>query len=118
MFPHTQALSGYLLSKRIIFKLLIFDSYPLISKQLVFAFLYASYFVHPVMGKNYDSAMMASGLIGFGMGSTSNAMANMQALSEQYRYSKMAFFVVPIVGALFIDFINIFLIFGFIGFLS
>lgn len=90
----------------------------ILTMQLVFAFLYASYFVHPVMGKNYDSAMMASGLIGFGMGSTSNAMANMQALSEQYRYSKMAFFVVPIVGALFIDFINIFLIFGFIGFLS
>lgn len=90
----------------------------ILTMQLVFAFLYAGYFVHPVMGKNYDSAMMASGLIGFGMGSTSNAMANMQALSEQYRYSKMAFFVVPIVGALFIDFINIFLIFGFIGFLS
>lgn len=86
--------------------------------QLVFAFVFASYVVHPMMGKNYDSAMMSSGLIGFGMGSTSNAMANMQALAEQYRYSKMAFFVVPIVGALFIDFINIFLIYGFVGFLG
>ncbi len=90
----------------------------ILTMQLVFAFFYASYIVHPIMGKNYDSAMMASGLIGFGMGSTSNAMANMQTLAEEYRYSKMAFFVVPIVGALFIDFINILLIFGFIGFLS
>lgn len=86
--------------------------------QLIFAFIYATYVCYPIMGKNYDSAMMASGLVGFGMGSTSNAMANMNTLSETYRYSQTAFFVVPIVGALFIDFFNIFIIFGFIGFLA
>lgn len=86
--------------------------------QLVFAYIYATYLCFPIMGKNYDAAMMSSGLIGFGMGSTSNAMANMNTLSETYRYSSTAFFVVPIVGALFIDFFNIFIIYGFIGFLA
>ena len=70
------------------------------------------------MGKDYDAAMIACGLIGFGMGSTSNAIANMDAVSAKYTYSKTPYFVVPIVGALFIDFINIFIIFGFIGFLQ
>lgn len=86
--------------------------------QLVFTLLYATYICYPLMGKNYDSAMMASGLVGFGMGSTSNAMANMNTLSETYRNSQTAFFVVPIVGALFIDFFNIFIIFGFISVLA
>ena len=90
----------------------------ILSTQVLFLYLYASYLVHPLMGKNYDSAMMSSGLIGFGMGATSNAMANMHALAEQYRYSKMAFFVVPIVGALFIDFFNVLMIFGIMGFIK
>ena len=70
------------------------------------------------MGKDYDAAMISCGLIGFGMGSTSNAIANMDAVSAKYAYSKTPYFVVPIVGALFIDFVNIFIIFGFIGFLQ
>jgi ESS family glutamate:Na+ symporter len=52
------------------------------------------------------------------MGSTSNAMANMNSVTEKYVYSRTAFFVVPIVGSLFIDFINIGIIYGFISFLS
>ena len=42
----------------------------------------------------------------------------MDAVSAKYAYSKTPYFVVPIVGALFIDFVNIFIIFGFIGFLQ
>ncbi|MEG1849553.1 MAG: sodium/glutamate symporter, partial [Oscillospiraceae bacterium] len=90
----------------------------LLMLQVVLAYLFANYICYPLMGKNYDAAMISSGLIGFGMGSTSNAMANMDAISAKYAYSKTAYFVVPIVGALFIDFINIFIIFGFIGFLQ
>ena len=86
--------------------------------QVVLAYIFANYVCFPLMGKNYDSAMIACGLIGFGMGSTSNAIANMDAVSAKYAYSKTPYFVVPIVGALFIDFINIFIIFGFIGFLQ
>lgn len=86
--------------------------------QIIFGILYCTFVCFKVMGSNYDAAMISTGLVGFGMGSTSNAMANLKSLSETYRYSATAFFVVPIIGALFIDFFNIFIIYGFISFLS
>ena len=86
--------------------------------QVVLAYIFANFICFPLMGRDYDAAMISCGLIGFGMGSTSNAIANMDAVSAKYAYSKTPYFVVPIVGALFIDVINIFIIFGFIGFLQ
>lgn len=86
--------------------------------QVVLAYIFANFICFPLMGRDYDAAMISCGLIGFGMGSTSNAIANMDAVSAKYAYSKTPYFVVPIVGALFIDFIIIFIIFGFIGFLQ
>ena len=86
--------------------------------QVVLAYIFANFICFPLMGRDYDAAMISCGLIGFGIGSTSNAIANMDAVSAKYAYSKTPYFVVPIVGALFIDFINIFIIFGFIGFLQ
>ena len=90
----------------------------LLLAQCILMYFYGMFVSYRLMGKNYDSAVMVAGLTGFAMGSTSNAMANMNAVTEKYVYSKTAFFVVPIVGSLFIDFINIGIIYGFIGFLS
>ena len=59
------------------------------------------------MGRNYDAAIISAGHIGFGMGATPNALANMKSVEEIYGDSKLAFLVVPIVGALFIDFFNV-----------
>ena len=74
--------------------------------QTVIMWLYASYVVFPVMGKDYDAATMASGFCGFGMGATPNAMANMQAVTKLYGPAPVAFMIVPLVGSLFIDFFN------------
>lgn len=90
----------------------------LLLAQCVMMYLYGIFVSYPLMGKNYDSAVIVAGLTGFAMGSTSNAMANMNSITEKYVYSKTAFFIVPIVGSLFIDFINIGIIQGFISFLS
>ena len=90
----------------------------LLLAQCVMMYLYGIFVSSPLMGKNYDSAVMVAGLTGFAMGSTSNAMANMNSITEKYVYSRTAFFIVPIVGSLFIDFINIGIIQGFISFLS
>lgn len=90
----------------------------LLLAQCVMMYLYGIFVSYPLMGKNYDSAVIVAGLTGFGMGSTSNAMANMNSITEKYVYSRTAFFIVPIVGSLFIDFINIGIIQGFISFLS
>jgi len=63
-----------------------------------------------LMGGDYDAAVMSGGLCGFMLGTTANAMANMEALVDRYGPAPRAFLVVPMVGAFFIDFINAFLI--------
>jgi ESS family glutamate:Na+ symporter len=68
------------------------------------------------MGKDYDSAVMASGFCGFMLGTTANAMANMEALVDRYGPAPRAFLVVPMVGAFFIDFVNALLITLFLNF--
>ncbi len=59
-----------------------------------------------LMGRDYDAAVISSGFCGFMLGTTANAMANMEALVERYGPSPKAFLVVPMVGAFFIDFTN------------
>lgn len=74
--------------------------------QTVIMYLYASFAVFPVMGRDYDAATMSSGFCGFGMGATPNAMANMQAVTKLHGPAPVAFMIVPLVGSLFIDFFN------------
>jgi ESS family glutamate:Na+ symporter len=89
----------------------------LLVAQTVFMFIYASLIVFRAMGKDYDAAILVSGICGFGMGATPNAMANMQVLCEKYEYSVKAFIIVPVVGSLFADFLNSLIITFFINIL-
>lgn len=59
-----------------------------------------------VGGRDYDAAVMSSGYVGFMMGTTANAMANMSSLTHKYGVSPRAFLVIPLVGSCFIDFFN------------
>jgi ESS family glutamate:Na+ symporter len=59
-----------------------------------------------LMGRDYESIVMAGGFVGFMLGTTANAMANMSALVERYGPAPKAFLTVPLVGAFFIDFTN------------
>ncbi|MGG7096158.1 sodium/glutamate symporter [Clostridium sardiniense] len=68
--------------------------------------LFAYYITFKVMGKDYEAAVFASGICGFGMGATPNAIANMDALTSKFGFAPNAYFTVPIVGCLFIDFVN------------
>ena len=86
--------------------------------QTVLMFFYANFVVFNVLGKSYDAAVMTSGFCGFGMGATPNAMANMQAITGVYGPAPTAFMVVPLVGSLFIDFVNATILTGFISFLG
>lgn len=74
--------------------------------QVAFMAVYAAFVAFPLLGRNYDSAVMVSGLCGFGLGATPNAMANMSAVCFKYRYAVNPFIVVPIIGAMFLDIIN------------
>ena len=74
--------------------------------------------IFPMMGKDYESAVMSGGFCGFMLGTTANAMANMRSLVERYGPAPRAFLVVPMVGAFFIDFTNAVLITVFVNLLK
>ncbi|HGV8818365.1 TPA: sodium/glutamate symporter [Salmonella enterica subsp. enterica serovar Typhimurium] len=74
--------------------------------QTIFMALYAIFVTWRMMGKNYDAAVLAAGHCGFGLGATPTAIANMQAITDRFGPSHMAFLVVPMVGAFFIDIVN------------
>ena len=78
----------------------------LLAGQTLLMFVFAYFIVFRVMGRDYDAAVISSGVCGFGMGATPNAMANMQALCEKYAPSVKAYLLIPLVGSLFADFIN------------
>ena len=86
----------------------------ILAAQTLVMGLYAWFVTFRIMGKNYDASVLAAGHCGFGMGATPTAVANMQAITNQYGPSHKAFLIVPLVGAFFIDIINAFLIQGFI----
>lgn len=89
----------------------------LLAAQAVVMYLYAVFVTFPVMGRDYDAAVMTAGHCGFGMGATPNGVANMQSVTEKFVDSRVAFFVLPIVGGFFIDFVNVAIITLFLGFI-
>lgn len=78
----------------------------LLAMQTLAMALYAVFVTFPVMGRNYDAAVLAAGHCGFGLGATPTAIANMQAVTQRFGPSHLAFLVVPMVGAFFIDIVN------------
>ena len=78
----------------------------ILATQTIVMALYAAFITFRVMGRNYDAAVLSAGHCGFGMGATPTAVANMQAITNQYGQSHKAFLIVPMVGAFFIDLIN------------
>ena len=87
----------------------------ILAVQTLVMALYAAFITFRIMGKNYDAAVLSAGHCGFGMGATPTAVANMQAITNQYGPSHKAFLIVPLVGAFFIDIINAFVLQGFIS---
>lgn len=89
----------------------------LLTGQTILMFLFTYFVVFNIMGRDYDAAVLSSGVCGFGMGATPNAMANMQAICERYVPSVKAYLLVPLIGSLFADFLNSLVITFFINFL-
>lgn len=86
--------------------------------QTILMGVFAYFITFTLTGKDYDAAIMTGGHCGCGFGTTPKALANMEALTEKYLPSPKAFFVIPIVGALFIDFFNAAIITFFINLLK
>jgi ESS family glutamate:Na+ symporter len=84
----------------------------IVAAQACFAVLYAVIVVHRVMGRDYEAAVATAGFLGFSMGATATAIANMQAVANRYGPAPVAFLVVPLTGAFFIDLANALILTG------
>ncbi len=86
--------------------------------QMIFVALVAAWPVFPLMGRDYESAVMSGGFIGFMLGTAANAMAVMRTLVERYGPAPKAFLVAPMVGVFFIDFANALIVTFFLNILG
>jgi ESS family glutamate:Na+ symporter len=78
--------------------------------QLTLVAVVALFAVFRLMGRDYEAAVTSAGFVGFMLGTTANAMANMEAITNRYGPAPRSFLIVPMVGAFFIDFTNAVLI--------
>ncbi|OTA15580.1 glutamate permease GltS [Xenorhabdus vietnamensis] len=78
----------------------------ILAVQAVVMALYAIFVTYRIMGKNFDAAVLSAGHCGFGLGATPTAIANMQAITDRFGPSHVAFLLVPMVGAFFLDIVN------------
>ncbi|MFB2578640.1 MULTISPECIES: sodium/glutamate symporter [unclassified Acinetobacter] len=79
----------------------------ILAVQTVVMGLFAVFVTFKIMGSNYDAAVLSAGHCGFGMGATPTAVANMQSITNTYGASHKAFLIVPLVGAFFVDLVNV-----------
>ena len=84
--------------------------FTILGAQFVIAVSLTLFVVFPLMGRNYDAAVVCAGFGGISLGSTPTAMANMAAVTQRYGASHLAFIIVPLVCAFFIDLVNALLI--------
>ncbi|MCP3869811.1 MAG: sodium/glutamate symporter [Gammaproteobacteria bacterium] len=84
--------------------------FTILGAQFLLAVIINIFVVFPAMGRNYDAAVVCSGFGGISLGSTPTAMANMSAVTQRFGASHLAFIIVPLVAAFFIDLVNAVLI--------
>ena len=95
-------------------------AFPLIAMllaEVLLMALFAIFIAFPLLGHDYDAAVLVSGICGFGLGATPNAMANMSAVCGKYRYTPLPYLIIPVVGSMFVDVINTAIVTLFLQFL-
>jgi ESS family glutamate:Na+ symporter len=78
----------------------------ILAVQVILTAVASALVIHRLMGRDYDAALMSTGFVGFVLGTTANALVNMRVIVQRFGPAPRAFLVVPLVGALFIDFVN------------
>lgn len=74
--------------------------------QTVGAVAFILLVVFPLMGRNYQAAVLSAGFTGISLGATPTAIANMTAVTKVNGPAPMAFIILPLVSAFFIDIAN------------
>lgn len=78
--------------------------------QTVAAVLFILFVLFPAMGKDYQAAVLSAGFGGFALGATPTAIANMTAVTKANGPAPLAFIILPLVAAFFVDITNAFVI--------
>jgi ESS family glutamate:Na+ symporter len=78
----------------------------ILAAQTVLVALFVVFVTFPVMGRNYDAVVLGAAQCGLGLGATPTAIANMQAVTDRFGPSHIAFLIVPMIGAFFMDIVN------------
>jgi len=74
--------------------------------QTLAALAYIRFVVFPAMGRNYNAAVISAGFCGIALGATPTAIANMTAVTKIHGAATIAFIILPLVSAFFIDLAN------------
>jgi ESS family glutamate:Na+ symporter len=77
-----------------------------LAAQTIAAVAYIFLVVFPVMGRNYEAAVISAGFTGISLGATPTAIANMTAVTKLHGPCARAFIILPLVSAFFIDIAN------------
>ncbi|HLO79748.1 MAG TPA: sodium/glutamate symporter [Chitinophagaceae bacterium] len=78
----------------------------IMAAQLLATSMFVIFVIFNAIKRDYDAAVICAGTMGFGLGATPNAIANMHAITGKYGYSPFAFIIVPLVGGFFLDLVN------------
>jgi ESS family glutamate:Na+ symporter len=90
----------------------------LMGLQILAVGLFAYFVIFPMTGKDYTAVVISSGYIGMALGATPTAVANMSAITKEFGAAPIAFIIIPLIGAFFIDIMNAIIIQGFIAVLG
>lgn len=82
----------------------------IIAMQVVFIVLYVVFVCFRFMGRDYEAAVTSAAFIGFNMGSTATAMANMAAITAKHGPAPSSYLIAPLAGAFFVDLMNAFVL--------
>ena len=74
--------------------------------QVVLTVAFILLVVYPTIGRNYTAAVLSSGFAGFALGATPTAIANMSSVTKRYGAAPLAFIILPLVSAFFVDLAN------------
>ena len=90
----------------------------ILGAQIVLSYFFVRWVTFPLMGKDYDAAVIVAGHCGFGHGATPSAVANMDAICRKFGPSRRAVLIVPTVGGRLIGLTNSLSITWFVNFLK
>lgn len=86
--------------------------------QVLFIFLFANFIVIPILGLSYDSIVTTTGLLGYGLGASYNAVASMSEVTHRHGNASTSAVIIPLATSIFADFVNVIVIYTFLGIIS